>query len=89
MSQQLDLNNYKRRIVDLYDRRSQNYDSNELCLNICRRLIEYSLITSQQYILDIGTGTGNLAIASAELVGACGKVIGVDISAEMLDIARN
>ncbi|MGD1909750.1 MAG: class I SAM-dependent methyltransferase [Rivularia sp. (in: cyanobacteria)] len=89
MSQQLDLNNYKRRIVDLYDRRSQNYDSNELCLNICRRLIEYSQITSQQYILDIGTGTGNLAIASAELVGACGKVIGVDISAEMLDIARN
>lgn len=88
MSQQLDLNNYKRRIADLYDRRSQNYDSSELCLNICRRLIEYSQISSQQYILDIGTGTGNLAIASAELVGAWGKVIGVDISAQMLDIAR-
>ncbi|MCJ8279800.1 MAG: methyltransferase domain-containing protein [Rivularia sp. ALOHA_DT_140] len=89
MSQQLDLNNYKRRIADLYDRRSRSYDSGELRLKICRRLIEYSQISSQQHILDIGTGTGNLAIESAEIVGAGGKVIGVDISTQMLDIARD
>jgi len=89
MSQQLDLNNYKQRIANLYDRRSRNYNSGELRLKICRRLIEYSQIISQQHILDIGTGTGNIAIESAEIVGAGGKVIGVDISAQMLDIARD
>ena len=89
MSKQLNLNNYKRRIADLYDRRSQSYDSGELRLNICRRLIEYSQISSQQHVLDIGTGTGNIAIESAEIIGAGGKVIGVDISTQMLDIARD
>ncbi len=89
MSKQLNLNNYKRRIADLYYRRSQSYDSGELRLNICRRLIEYSQISSQQHVLDIGTGTGNIAIESAEIIGAGGKVIGVDLSTQMLDIARD
>ncbi len=89
MTQQLDLDDYKQRIVDLYNRRSHNYDDSEWHLKICHRLLEYSQIDSEQHILDIGTGTGHLAIASAEIVGARGKVIGVDISAQMLDIARN
>lgn len=89
MAQQLDLNDYKQVIADLYNRRSQNYDDSEWHLKICHRLLEYSQISSQQHILDIGTGTGNLAIASAEIVGTGGKVVGVDISAQMLDIARN
>lgn len=89
MAQQLDLNDYKQVIADLYNRRSQNYDDSEWHLKICHRLLEYSQISSQQHILDIGTGTGHLAIASAEIVGTGGKVVGVDISAQMLDIARN
>ena len=39
--------------------------------------------------MDVGTGTGHLAILSAEIVGGGGKVVGVDISTQMLDIARN
>lgn len=89
MVQQLDLDDYKQRIADLYNRRSQNYDDSEWHLKICYNLLEYSQISSQQHILDVGTGTGHLAIASAESVGTEGKVIGVDISAQMLDIARN
>ena len=87
MFQQLDLNNCKQRIADLYNRRSKNYDDGEWRLQICHCLIEYSQISSQQYILDIGTGTGHLAIASAKIVGAGGRVIGVDISPQMLDVA--
>jgi ubiquinone/menaquinone biosynthesis C-methylase UbiE len=58
-------------------------------LQICRRLLEYSHIGSGQQILDIGTGTGHLAIAAAQIVGTEGRVIGVDISALMLEQARS
>lgn len=39
-------------------------------------------------ILDIGCGCGESALALAEAVGATGRVIGVDISAPMLAVAR-
>jgi ubiquinone/menaquinone biosynthesis C-methylase UbiE len=85
----LDLNDYKQEIADLYNRRSQTYDESEWHLQICHRLLEYSLVSSGQHILDIGTGTGHLAIAAAQIVGTEGRVIGVDISTEMLDRARS
>ena len=40
-------------------------------------------------ILDIGTGTGIVALEFAKRVGKEGKVIGIDISESMLNIARN
>ena len=40
-------------------------------------------------ILDAGCGTGDDAIALAELVGAAGQVVGVDFSAAMVEEARN
>jgi ubiquinone/menaquinone biosynthesis C-methylase UbiE len=89
MINQLDLSDYKQGIADFYNRRSQTYDDSEWHLQICHRLIEYSLVSSGQHILDIGAGTGHLAIATAEIVGAEGRVIGVDISALMLEQARS
>jgi SAM-dependent methyltransferase len=41
-----------------------------------------------QQVLDLGTGTGSVAIGAAGLVGPTGKVTGVDISADMLALAR-
>ncbi|MEM1425279.1 MAG: class I SAM-dependent methyltransferase [Cyanobacteria bacterium P01_H01_bin.130] len=38
--------------------------------------------------MDIGTGTGNLAIAAAHAVGRRGQVTGIDISVGMLEKAR-
>lgn len=89
MVNQLDLNNYKQQVAELYNRRSQTYDNSKWHSQICHRLVEYSHIRSGQYILDIGTGTGHLAIAAAQIVGTEGRVVGVDISALMLEQARS
>jgi len=39
-------------------------------------------------VLDLGTGTGTVAIGAAGLVGPAGKVTGVDISPDMLALAK-
>jgi enediyne biosynthesis protein CalE5 len=41
-----------------------------------------------QRVLDLGTGTGAVAAAAARLVGPAGKVTAVDISPDMLTLAR-
>lgn len=89
MSNQTELNQYKQEIADLYTRRSQTYDNSDWHLQIARRLVEYGRVSRGQQVLDIATGTGHAAIAAAEIVGSEGRVIGVDISPGMLDVARN
>jgi ubiquinone/menaquinone biosynthesis C-methylase UbiE len=69
MVNQLELNDYKQGVADSYDRRSQTYDNSDWHVQICRRLLEYSQVSSGQRVLDIGTGTGHLAIAAAQIVG--------------------
>jgi arsenite methyltransferase len=39
-------------------------------------------------VLDLGSGTGKICFIAAQIVGAAGKVIGVDMTDEMLDVAR-
>jgi SAM-dependent methyltransferase len=39
-------------------------------------------------VLDLGTGTGSVAVAAAALVGPAGKVTAVDISSDMLALTR-
>src|SRR5437868_2032055 len=45
-------------------------------------------LQSGQRVLDLGTGTGAVAVRAAPLVAPGGQVIAVDISAEMLEFAR-
>lgn len=40
-------------------------------------------------VLDVGCGTGQSSLQAAELVGPGGHVLGADVSAPMLDLARN
>ncbi|WP_026733786.1 class I SAM-dependent methyltransferase [Fischerella sp. PCC 9605] len=87
MTQQLELNDYKQQIADLYSRRSHNYDESDWHLQIAHRLVEYTQIISGQQVLDIATGTGMVAIEAAQIVGSEGRVVGVDISAGMLEQA--
>src|SRR5204862_3975529 len=39
-------------------------------------------------VLDLGSGTGKICFIAAQIVGPKGKVIGVDMTDEMLEVAR-
>ena len=81
------LSEYKQRIVTDFNSRS-NYD-NQWRDRFAKRLVELANLESGQKVLDIATGTGIVAIASAKIVGNEGKVIGVDISSGMLKQAQS
>src|SRR5438128_7516576 len=41
-----------------------------------------------EIVLDLGSGTGKICFIAAQIVGSRGKVIGVDMTDEMLEVAR-
>ena len=89
MNKPMKFSNYKQEIADLYNQRSNTYDNSEWHLQIAHRLVEYAQIKPSQKVLDLGTGTGMAAIKAASLIGDRGSVIGIDISSQMLQQARN
>jgi demethylmenaquinone methyltransferase/2-methoxy-6-polyprenyl-1,4-benzoquinol methylase/phosphoethanolamine N-methyltransferase len=54
---------------------------------IRRQTLELAQLASGEKVLDIGCGTGTLAIAARAEVGAEGEVHGIDASPEMIDVA--
>lgn len=88
MMKSLALDEFKQGIADFYDRRSLTYDSGKWRVQICERLLDYSQVRTGQSVLDVGTGTGWLAISSSLIVGDQGQVVGVDISPGMLEKAH-
>ena len=49
---------------------------------------EYANIKSGQTVLDLGSGAGNDAFIASKIVGESGKVIGLDMTEEMIDKAN-
>jgi len=45
-------------------------------------------LKSGETVLDLGSGTGKICFIAAQVVGATGKIIGVDMTDEMLEVAR-
>ena len=45
-------------------------------------------LRSGETVLDLGSGTGKICFIAAQVVGAEGRVIGVDMTPEMLEVAR-
>src|SRR6516225_7532778 len=41
-----------------------------------------------EVVVDLGSGTGKICFIAAQIVGPKGKVIGVDMTDEMLEVAR-
>jgi ubiquinone/menaquinone biosynthesis C-methylase UbiE len=52
------------------------------------RLVDLARVKAGDAVLDIGCGTGTLALAAARRVGSSGHVCGVDASPEMMARAR-
>jgi ubiquinone/menaquinone biosynthesis C-methylase UbiE len=88
VNNQLELNDYKQQVADLYSRRSSNYDDGAWHPRIAHRLVEYAHLHHGQQVLDIATGTGMVAIEAAQIVGIEGRVIGIDISTGMIEQAK-
>ncbi len=55
---------------------------------VYEELVSRANITPRQRLLDVGTGTGEVALRASGRVGKRGAVVGVDAEAEMLKIAR-
>jgi ubiquinone/menaquinone biosynthesis C-methylase UbiE len=88
VKESIELDEYKQQIADIYTSRSANYDLGEWHPHIAHHLVESAPIQAGMQVLDIATGTGMVAIKAAQIVGTEGRVIGVDISTGMADVAR-
>jgi ubiquinone/menaquinone biosynthesis C-methylase UbiE len=55
---------------------------------ISDQLIKSAGISIGQTVLDVATGTGQPALTIAKIVGPNGKVVGVDLSPEMIEVAK-
>lgn len=64
-------------------------DETEATLQVFNeRLLEHAGITAGETVLDVGCGGGVNSIEIANRVGKAGRVVGVDISAEVLAVAE-
>jgi demethylmenaquinone methyltransferase/2-methoxy-6-polyprenyl-1,4-benzoquinol methylase len=75
------------RIAGIYDRLNQVMTAG-LHHQWRRRAADLAMLGPGDRVLDVATGTGDLAIELATRVGADGEVVGVDFSERMLEIAR-
>ena len=55
---------------------------------VVRQVMKRAALASGHDVLDLGTGTGAVALEAAPVVASGGRVVGADISTEMLEIAR-
>jgi SAM-dependent methyltransferase len=76
--------------VNVWDRISQLYlcEIDPRFAPVIRGVIRRAGLKPGEKVLDLGTGTGSLAIEAAALVGPAGTVTGLDISPEMLSLAK-
>ena len=75
-------------IAASFDARALQYNGNDWHRVSAERLVEFCSIRPGSTVLDAGTGTGFAAVAAARVVGPRGRVVAVDLSDGMLQVAR-
>lgn len=60
----------------------------QLLYTSTRRLFEQAGITNGMKVLDVGSGAGDVALQLAELVGPTGSIVGVELHAPLVEVAR-
>lgn len=77
-------------LVEFYDRIAPEYDSwaGGLHGRVAGKLVEVARPKRGEAVLDVGCGTGSVTHLLAARVGSRGSVVGIDLSARMLDLAR-
>lgn len=75
--------------VGIWDRMAETYvrEIDRRFVPVLAAVLERAELSAGQRVLDLGTGTGSLAIEAARLVGPDGQVIATDISPEMREAA--
>src|SRR2546428_7459722 len=78
-----------RRTVDVFSRAAATYDTvgPRHFEHFARRLVEFAELQPGESVLDVATGTGAVLLAAAERVGGMGRVVGIDITTDMLERA--
>ena len=83
-------NEFKSRDANSYDSVASKYDlfTERLSGPLAESVISLARITPSDRVLDIGSGTGIVALRAVRQLGPQGKVFGVDLSEGMLAIAQ-
>ena len=81
----------KQTLSDFYDTVAQQYERAVVPVYrpIAKRMLQLIDLRPGWQVLDAGTGTGLVALMGAPRVGKSGKMIGIDGSEQMLEIARH
>ena len=76
--------------IDFFDALAPHWDDNEInsTPERVKSILSKLPLDQGQNILDLGTGTGILIPYLSQIVGYNGKVVGIDLSGEMLSRAR-
>ena len=76
--------------VGVWDRMAEVYQQeiDRRFLPVVDHLVDRAALRPGETVLDLGTGTGSVAIVAARRIGATGRIVAVDISPQMLDKAR-
>ena len=78
----------KRRSEETFDVLAHTYDEMRFLSLTAARLVELAQLPRGARVLDVATGTGEVALLAARAVGPSGAVIGIDLSPGMLGRAR-
>ncbi len=86
----MDPSQLKQTIGASYDALAETYERAVVPVYrpLAKRLLQFVDLRPGWQVLDAGTGTGLVALLGAPRVGKDGKMIGIDASAKMLELAR-